>query len=116
MYIPWFSALPFMRHINFRPVACYHAARFEKEPRYYVIRLSKDLLEDWVITVINGRIKSRLGQTRTLAFADFNEGFDAFCALAKLRTLRGYTLRTIACDNPLLLQLLPFVSTNGSRL
>lgn len=40
----------------------------------------------------------------------YNEGFDAFCTLAKLRTLRGYMLKTIACDNPLMLHFLTFVS------
>jgi hypothetical protein len=107
---PWFTSSPFLHLINFEEVECYHAARFEKESRYYVIRLSKDLLEDWVITLINGRIKSRLGQSRTLAFVDFNTGFDEFCALSKLRKLRGYTLKTIACDNQLMLQLLPFIN------
>jgi hypothetical protein len=107
---PWFARSSFLHLINFEAVECYHAARFEKESRYYVIRLSQDLLEDWVITLINGRIKSRLGQSRTLAFADFNEGFNQFCALAKLRTLRGYTLKTIACDNGLMLNFLPFVN------
>jgi hypothetical protein len=107
---PWFTRSPFLHLINFEAVECYHAARFEKESRYYVIRLSQDLLEDWVITLINGRIKSRLGQSRTLAFADFNEGFNQFCALAKLRTLRGYTLKTLACDNGLMLNILPFVN------
>jgi hypothetical protein len=112
---PWFTSSPFLHLINFKEVECYHAARFEKGSRYYVLRLSKDLLEDWVITLINGRIKSRLGQTRTLAFADFNEGLDAFCALAKLRTLRGYTLITIACDNPLMIHFLPFVSNTQNN-
>lgn len=107
---PWFTSSSLLHLINFEQVEYYHAARFEKESRYYVIRLSKDLLEDWVITLINGRIKSRLGQSRTLAFADFNEGFDEFCALSKLRKLRGYTLKTIACDNRLMLQILPFVN------
>jgi hypothetical protein len=70
----------------------------------------KDLLEDWVINLVNGRIKSKLGQTRTLAFNNFNEGFEHFCSLAKIRHLRGYQLKTITCDNLLLLHLLPFVA------
>ncbi|CAM2830703.1 TPA: hypothetical protein NHI63_002565 [Legionella pneumophila] len=106
---PWFINQPFLRLIDCSPRECYHAARFEKGSRYYVIRLSKDLLEDWVITLINGRIKSRLGQSRTLAFASFSEGFDHFCTLVKIRNLRGYQLKTITCDNHLLLHLLPFV-------
>lgn len=106
---PWFISQSFLRLIDCAPKECYYAARFEKGSRYYVIRLSKDLLEDWVITLINGRIKSRLGQRRTVAFADFSEGFEHFCTLAKIRNLRGYQLKTVECDNHLLLHLLPFV-------
>ncbi|HEM7073803.1 TPA: WGR domain-containing protein [Legionella pneumophila] len=107
---PWLITLPFLRLIDCAPKEQYHAARFEKESRYYVIRLSKDLLGDWVITLVNGRIKSKLGQSRTLAFNNFNKGFDHFCALAKIRHLRGYQLKTITCDNPLLFHLLPFMA------
>jgi hypothetical protein len=95
----WFTALPWVYHLDFQRKERYHAARFEKDTRYYVIRLSKDLLEDWVITLINGRIKSKLGQSRTLAFANFNEAFDSFCLQAKIRHQRGYQLKTFDCDN-----------------
>ena len=63
---PWFATQPFLHLIHWKTGEYYHAARFEKESRYYVIRLSKDLLEDWVITLVNGRIKSKLGQTETI--------------------------------------------------
>lgn len=105
----WFTTLPWVYHLDFQRKERYHAARFEKDTRYYVIRLSKDLLEDWIITLINGRIKSKLGQSRTLAFANFNEAFDSFCQQAKIRHQRGYHLKTFNCDNHLLLQLLPFL-------
>lgn len=107
--LPWFTALPFLHLIQCSSAECYHDARFEKESRYYVIRLSKDLLDDWVITLINGRIKSKLGQSRTLAFTHFCDAFDHFCALANIRQKRGYELRTITCDNPLMLHLLPLM-------
>ncbi len=106
---PWFITLPFLNVIDCAPKEQYHAARFEKESRYYVIRLSKDLLEDWVITLINGRIKSKMGQTRTVAFSNFKEGFEHFCIQAKIRHQRGYQLKTISCDNHLILYLLPFM-------
>ncbi|MFT4060136.1 MAG: WGR domain-containing protein [Legionella sp.] len=105
----WFTALPWVHYLDFKRKECYHAARFEKDTRYYVIRLSNDLLEDWVITLINGRIKSKLGQSRTLAFANFNEAFDSFCQQAKIRHQRGYQLKTFDCDNHLLLHLIPFL-------
>lgn len=105
----WFTALPWVHYLYFQRKEQYHAARFEKDTRYYVIRLSKDLLEDWVITLINGRIKSKLGQSRTLAFANFNEAFDSFCQQAKIRHQRGYHLKTFDCGNYLLLHLLPLL-------
>lgn len=105
--IAWFTALPWVYHLDFKRKELYHAARFEKDTRYYVIRLSKDLLEDWVVTLINGRIKSKLGQSRTLAFANFNEAYDSFCQQAQVRHQRGYQLKTFDCDD-ILLYLLPF--------
>lgn len=107
---PWFTTLPFLNLIDFQSGEHYHAARFEKDTRYYVIRLSQDLLEDWVITLVNGRIKSKLGQSRTLAFSSFHEGFQHFCTLAHIRHLRGYQLKTIHFENHLLLHLLPFLA------
>ncbi|HAU0908753.1 TPA: WGR domain-containing protein [Legionella pneumophila] len=105
----WFTTLSFLHLIDWRYHECYHAARFEKESRYYVIRLTKDLLDDWVIILTNGRIKSKLGQNRTLAFNNFNEGLNYFCALAKIRHQRGYHLKYIDCDNDLTLFLLPYL-------
>lgn len=106
---PWFVSSPFFHLIQYAQKEYDLDARFEKDSRYYVIRLSQDLLEDWVITLINGRIKSKLGQSRTLAFANFNDGFEHFCALAKLRHQRRYQLKTITCNNPIMLHLLPFM-------
>ena len=115
MQTPWLIALPFIHFMNFNPMEAYHEARFEKDTRYYVIRLSKDLLDDWVITLINGRIKSKLGQSRTLAFPNFSEAFEHFCLLAHMRHQRNYTLKTVACENPLLLHLLPFFTDNTKQ-
>lgn len=111
----WLTSLPFLHLIDWASKKHYHQARFEKESRYYVIRLSQDLLGDWVITLINGRIKSRLGQSRTLAFASFEEGLAHFCAQANLRNLRGYQLKTITCDNHLMLHLLPIMVYNKEK-
>lgn len=105
--MPWFLHPHFFHLLNLEKKECYHELRFEKDSRYYVIRLSKDLLDDWVITLINGQIKSKLGQIRTLAFSCFDESFEHFCALAKLRGQREYILKTIVCDNNLILHLLP---------
>jgi hypothetical protein len=107
--MPWFTALPFFYFLDFKKKEVYHVARFEKETRYYVLRLEKDLLNDWTITATNGRIRSKLGQSRTLAFPTFVDAFASFCDMAKLRYHRKYQLKIIACDTPLFLYLLPFL-------
>lgn len=106
---PWFLHPHFFHLINLNRKECYHELRFEKDSRYYVIRLSKDLLDDWVITLINGRIKSKLGRIRTLAFSCFDDSFEHFCAQTKLRGQRGYILKTMVCDNNFMLHLLPYL-------
>lgn len=88
----WFTPLPWVHYLNFQQKECYHAARFEKATRYYVIRLEKDLLGDWIITDCNGRIKSRLGQSRIIAFSNFFDAFERFCRMAKERSQRRYHL------------------------
>ncbi|HCU5991556.1 TPA: WGR domain-containing protein [Legionella pneumophila] len=88
--ILWFTTLPWVRYLNFKIKACFHTARFEKATRYYVIRLEQDLLGDWTLCVSNGRIKSRLGQSRIIAFEHFYDAFEHFCLMAKERHQRGY--------------------------
>ncbi|CZP12988.1 WGR domain [Legionella pneumophila] len=107
--------LPWFHYLNFKQKKLYHAARFEKETRYYVIRLENDLLGDWIITASNGRIKSKLGQTRTIAFSNFAEAFDHFCIMAKERNQRGYHLITYQSDDVLYQQIL-FLCSKGKPL
>ncbi|WP_242605387.1 WGR domain-containing protein [Fluoribacter gormanii] len=90
MIIPWLTTLPWVHCINFQTKECYHSARFEKGTRYYVIRLEPDLLGDWTLYVSNGRIKSRLGQCRIIAFEGFADAYEHFCLMAKERYQRGY--------------------------
>lgn len=96
---PEIWTLPWFRYLNFKQKELYHAARFEKDTRYYVIHLKKDLLNDWIITASNGRIKSKLGKTRTIAFLNFTEAFEHFCLMAKERNQRGYHLITYQSDD-----------------
>ncbi len=111
MNLPWFTAPPFLHLINFEHQEKYHAARFEKDTRYYVIRLETDLFDEWTITLINGRIKSRLGQSRIQAFPSFSDAYMTFCDMAKVRYQRGYHLETLNSDVPLFLHTLFFLST-----
>ncbi|HHF7349629.1 TPA: WGR domain-containing protein [Legionella feeleii] len=89
---PWFMALPWLHYINFKLAQCYHAIRFEKATRYYTIRLEQDLLGDWTLCVTNGRIKSKLGQSRIIAFECFSDAYEHFCLMAKERNQRDYHL------------------------
>lgn len=105
----WCATPSFLSFFDWRSKEVYQAIRFEKESRYYVIRLEKDLLDDWTITIINGRIKSKLGQSRTHAFPSYGDAFDQFCNLAKTRYQRGYYPKTLRSDSPPLLQLILFL-------
>lgn len=107
--IPWFTTPSFFHLLCFESREDYHAVRFEKESRYYVIFLEKDLLEDWTITAINGRIKSKLGQSRTHAFVSYGEAMEEFCTLAKIRYQRGYWPKSFTSDSALLVHLLLFL-------
>ncbi len=105
---PWFATLPFLHFLDFATGDPWHLIRFEKDTRYYSILLEKDLLDDWVLVVTNGRIQSRLGQVRTIAHTSFADAFNHFCDMIDVRIKRGYRLK-IYCGNDVLLQLLPFV-------
>lgn len=102
----WFLAPSCLGLFDWSRKEAYQAVRFEKESRYYVILLEKDLLEDWTITIVNGRIKTKLGQSRTQAFPSYSKAFDQFCSLAKTRYQRGYSPKTFISKSTPLLQLL----------
>ena len=78
-----------------------HEMRFKKESRYYVLRLEQDLLGDWVIQAINGRIKSKLGQSRTHAYDNYQNAFEGLCLLVKIRCQRKYNLQSYKIQNEL---------------
>ncbi|WP_416209958.1 WGR domain-containing protein [Legionella sp. PATHC038] len=77
----------------------YHYLRFEKESRYYELRLTQDLLEDWILITSNGRIKSKLGQSRTQAFNTFDDALTHFYAAVKLRFKRHYQIQSYLVEN-----------------
>lgn len=80
----------------------FNFARFEKGTRYYTIILDRDLFDDWVITVANGRIGTKLGRVRTLAFPSFTDAFNQFFTAAKLRAKRGYSLESYKTCDPII--------------
>jgi hypothetical protein len=60
--------------------------RFEKNTRYYELHLGKDLFDNWSITRVNGRIKSRLGQYHHEPFGSFAEAIIRMSRLSQYRT------------------------------
>lgn len=106
---PWFTILPVLNFLDLAPKESYQVARFEKNTQYSVIRMEKDLFEDWTITLVSGRIKSKSGQNRTLAFCSFSETWAQFCDLAMVRYQQGYHLKTINSEAPLYLHFLCFL-------
>ena len=72
----------------------YHFARFEKGTRYYTVILDKDLFDDWVITIANGRIGTKLGRIRKIAFTCFEDSLGQFENTTKIRIKRGYQLES----------------------
>ena len=64
--------------------------RFEKGTRFYTLTLEQDLLGDWVVVTVYGRIGSALGQVRTLAFTDEAAAQGHFEAECRRRVKRGY--------------------------
>lgn len=77
----------------------YHFAHFEKGTRYYTIILDRDLFDDWVLTIANGRIGTKLGRVRTLAFPSFTDASNQFNTITKIRTTRGYQLQNFRSYN-----------------
>ncbi len=111
---PWIFAPPYFYYLNFKAEERHYAARFEKETGYSTLRLEQDLLDDWIIITLNGRIKSKIGQTKTVAFINFNEAFERFCFIAKERNQRGYHLINI--QGGFLFQQILFLYITGNLL
>ncbi len=103
--MPWFTDLPWFHLINFTIEDAWHSARFEKESRYYVLTIQKDLLNNWIIVAINGRIKSKLGKIRTIACANYSYAFDKFCTMVKNRYQRGYGCTNYRSEAPFFVSL-----------
>lgn len=70
----------------------FKSTRFEKGTRYYTVILDKDLFDDWVITIANGRIGTKLGRVRKIAFTCFDDALGQFENTTKTRIKRGYQL------------------------
>jgi predicted DNA-binding WGR domain protein len=67
-------------------------SRWEKDTRYYELRVQQDLLGDWLLTRIWGRKDSALGQLRHDVCADQLEANARYAAAEVRRQRRGYSL------------------------
>lgn len=90
----------------------YHYLRFEKESRYYEIRLCRDLFDDWTLITNNGRIKSKLGQSRTQPFSSFNEALAQLYASVELRHHRLYQMKRYLVEDVIYALLLLHLRSN----
>lgn len=64
--------------------------RWESRHRYYQVRITQDLLGDWVLTQQWGGRNSRLGGEKRDVVADLAEGLAHLTAIAKVRAAHGY--------------------------
>lgn len=72
--------------------SAWQVIRFEKDTRYYTLQLEEDLLGDWVVFTIYGRIHSKLGKNKLMAFESFYDAFCHFQKLCHIRHQRKYQL------------------------
>lgn len=93
----------------------YLYARFEKESRYYVIRLEQDLFGDWIISQINGQIKSHLGQKRMLAFESAQDALEQFSLIAHVRYQRNYHIAGFMSTDIIFYYLIFFLITENDN-
>lgn len=68
-------------------------SRWEKDTRYYELRVQQDLFGHWLLTRVWGRKASALGQIRHELCADQAEANARYAAAAARREKRGYRLR-----------------------
>lgn len=63
--------------------------RFERETRYYELRLQRDLF-GWVVVKAWGRKSTRLGQARCTSCSDYNEAVRVWDTETRRRQRKGY--------------------------
>ena len=66
--------------------------RWVRGTRYYRVHLEQDLWRGWLLTKVNGRIGTRLGNARTVRSPSIETALSALADVAKRRRQRGYHL------------------------
>lgn len=64
--------------------------RWERDSRYYLAGLDRDLFGTWVVTRVWGRIGTALGRIHHEPVASLAEGERALARIARERDRRGY--------------------------
>ena len=65
-------------------------SRWERESRYYELRLQQDLFGDWVLMRVWGQRGSALGQIRRDLCTDYEQGQRIYAQSTVQRGKRGY--------------------------
>lgn len=67
-----------------------HTIRWETNQRYYVARVSQDLLGDWVIESSWGGLHNNLGNRKQQIAASYRDAIDALVKIHAKRRSRKY--------------------------
>jgi predicted DNA-binding WGR domain protein len=66
--------------------------RWTRGTRYYRAHLEQDLWHGWLLTLVHGRIGTRLGRARASSSLSLETALTELAAITKRRRQRGYQL------------------------
>ena len=67
-------------------------SRWERDTRYYELRLQQDLWGDWLLTRVWGSKGTALGQIRRELCPSYASGMCSYASSIKVREQHGYAL------------------------
>jgi predicted DNA-binding WGR domain protein len=73
-------------------IASWTTLRWTRGTRYYRAHLEQDLWHGWSLTLVHGRIGTRLGRARASSLPSLETALTALGAITKRRRQRGYEL------------------------
>ncbi len=73
-------------------IASWITLRWTRGTRYYRAHLEQDLWHGWSLTLVHGRIGTRLGRARASSSRPLETALTELAAITKRRRLRGYEL------------------------
>ena len=66
-------------------------SRWERDTRYYELRLQQDLWGDWLLTRVWGGKGTALGQIRRELCSGYSDGLALYASASDKRMKRGYS-------------------------